>query len=112
MRDLYGRPAVPVPVIKREYDPALDPWLPVRRLLTCPACHTIAPHQETGQPQQEYDRLIQTRVGQPAECSACHTWSILGTILEPGRRYLKGQRVPCPDYAIPPQYRARYEEER
>ncbi len=90
---------------------APDPWVPVRRLMTCPHCGIIGPHREQGDdPQKEYVRLAQKFNG-PMQCGSCHAWSITAQVLEIpqrgwfGRTKIKqhpqGLRVNCPPDRIP-----------
>lgn len=88
-------------VYVRVYDPSRDPWLPVRRLLTCPHCQAIAEHREVGNPQKEFDRLMQAGVGQPRQCGHCDTWSVLAQSVDYSKKHPAGLRVRCPDYLIP-----------
>ena len=89
---------------------APDPWIPVRRLMTCPHCGIVGPHREQGDAQKEYARLAQKFVG-PMQCTTCHAWSITAQELEVPRRgwfgrtkitqHPQGLRVDCPPYRIP-----------
>lgn len=90
------------------YDADKDPWLPVRRLMTCPHCGVIGPHREQGDPRKEYARM-ETNLKNPAQCEACNGWSILASQLNDHRRHPQGLRVDCPPYRIPKQEK---EEER
>lgn len=86
---------------QRIYDPSKDPWRPVRNLLTCPHCGLIGRHREWGDPQKEYQTLLDRQLEHPSKCGSCGAWSVAGRILLNGKRYELGQRVVCPEYLIP-----------
>ncbi len=91
------------------YDAEKDPWVPVRRLLTCPHCGLIGRHREQGDPRKEYARL-EAQLKNPVQCGSCGEWSIMANLLGNNpRKYPQGLRVDCPPYRIPHEER---EEER
>ncbi len=90
-----------IPIYVDVYDPSLDPWLPVRNLLTCPHCGLIGRHRERGNPQKEFQRLLALGLDGPTRCTSCGEWSVPGKLLLNGKRYAPGERVPCPAYLIP-----------
>lgn len=89
------------PIFVDVYDPTLDPWRPVRNLLTCPHCGMIGRHRERGNPKKEFQKLLDRGLDGPTQCASCQEWSVAGSVLLNGRRYALGERVPCPAYLIP-----------